>query len=156
MNLLTKFIIYPQLISNDILELGLISVEILPIITLLAVTEQETGLVPRRVEALIQTKTIVGVTNKVSILIDYRAIDTHVACFSALFTGHSGIDHFEMIKAQVLNLLHKKINLGGEYVHLFKLVNLAGVGWSTLIILALIRSHLLNQFVSFLNTKSNE
>jgi hypothetical protein len=156
MNLLTKFIIYPQLISNDILELGLISVEILPIITLLAVTEQETGLVPRRVEALIQTKTIVGVTNKVSILIDYRAIDTHVACFSALFTGHSGIDHFEMIKAQVPNLLHKKINLGGEYVHLFKLVNLAGVGWSTLIILALIRSHLLNQFVSFLNTKSNE
>jgi hypothetical protein len=87
MNLLTKFIIYPQLISDDILELGHISVEILPITTLLAVTEQETGLVPRRVEALIQTKTIVGVTNKVSILIDYRAIDTHVACFSTLFTG---------------------------------------------------------------------
>jgi hypothetical protein len=53
MNLLTKFIIYPQLISDDIPELGLISVEILPITTLLAVVEWETGLVPHRVEALI-------------------------------------------------------------------------------------------------------
>jgi hypothetical protein len=99
MNLLAKFIIYPQLISDDILELGLISVEILPITTLLAVVEWETGFVPPRVEALIRTKTIVGVTNKVSILRDHRAIDTHVACFSALFTGHSGINNFEMIKA---------------------------------------------------------
>jgi hypothetical protein len=124
--------------------LGLISVEILPITTLLAVVERETRLVPPRVEALIQMKTIVGVTNKVSILINRQEIDTHVAYFSALFTGHSGIDHFEMIKARVLKLLHKKMNLGGEHVHLFKLVNLAGVGQSTLIILALIRSHLLN------------
>jgi hypothetical protein len=46
MNLLAKFIIYPQLISDDIPELGLISVEILPITTLLAVVEWETGLVP--------------------------------------------------------------------------------------------------------------
>jgi hypothetical protein len=143
MNLLAKFIIYPQLISDDIPELGLISIEILPITTLLAVIEWETGLVPPRIEALIQMKTIVGVTNKVSILTDCRAINTHVACFSALFTSQLGINHFEMIKAWVLKLLHK-INLGSEHVHLFKLVNLAGVGQSTLIILALIRSHLLN------------
>jgi hypothetical protein len=30
-----------------------------------------------------------------------------------------------MIEARVLELLHEKINLGGEHVHLFKLVNLA-------------------------------
>jgi hypothetical protein len=124
MNLLAKFIIYPQLISDDIPELGLISIEILPITTLLVVVERETGLIPPRVEAFIRMKTIVGVTNKVSILIDHRAIDTHVACFSALFTGHSGIDHFEMIKTRVLKLLYKKINLGDVHVHLFKLVNL--------------------------------
>jgi hypothetical protein len=128
MNLLAKFIIYPQLISNDIPMLGLISVEILPITTLLAVIEWETWLVPPIVEALIQTETIVGVTNIVSILIDNQAIDTHVAHFSALFIGHSGIDHFEMIKARVLKFLHKKINLGGEHDHLFKLVNRAGAG----------------------------
>jgi hypothetical protein len=156
MNLLTKFIIYPQLISDDIPELGLISVEIFPITTLLAVVKREIEFVLPRVEALIWTKTIVGVTNKVSILRDRRAIDTHVACFSTLFTGHSVIYHFEMIKARILKLLHKNINLGGEHVHLFKLVNLAGAGWSTLIILALIRIHLLNQFVSFLNTESKE
>jgi hypothetical protein len=46
--------------------LGLISFEILPITTLLAVVEQETGLVPPIVEALIQMKTIVGVTNKLA------------------------------------------------------------------------------------------
>jgi hypothetical protein len=156
MNLHAKFIIYPQLIFDDIPELGLISVEILPLTTLLAIVEQETGLVPPRVEALIQTKFIVGVISKVIILTDHRAIDTHVACFSALFTGHSGINHFEMIKARVLKLLHKKINPSGEHGHLFKLVNLAGAGWSTLIIPGLIRSHLLNQFVSFLNTESKE
>jgi hypothetical protein len=61
-----------------------------------------------------------------------------------------------MIGAWVLKLLHKKFNLGGEHVHLFKLVKLVGAGQSTLIILALIRSHLLNQFVSFLNTESKE
>jgi hypothetical protein len=79
-------------------------------------------------------KTIVGVTNKVSILTDYWVIYAYVACFSALFTGHSGIDHFEMIKARVLKLLHKKINLGGEHIHLFKMVNLAAAGRNTLII----------------------
>jgi hypothetical protein len=70
MNLLAKFIIYPQLISDDNPELGLISVKILSITTLLAVVEWETRLVPLRVEALIQTKTIIGVINKVSILTD--------------------------------------------------------------------------------------
>jgi hypothetical protein len=156
MNLLAKFIIYPQLISDDVPELGLIFVKILPITTLLAVVERETGLVPPRVEALIRMKTIVGVTNKVSILTDCQAINTHVAYFSTLFTRYSGIDHFEMIKAWVHKLLHKKINLGGEHVHLFKLVNHAGMGRSALLILALAREHLLNQFMSFLNTKSEE
>jgi hypothetical protein len=99
-------------------------------------------------------KTIVEVTNKVSILTDRQAIDTHVACFSTLFTRYSGIDHFEMIEARVLKLLHKNINLGSEHVHLFKLVNLAGVGLSALLIPALVRGHLLNLFTSFLNTES--
>jgi hypothetical protein len=48
-----------------------------------------------------------------------------------------------MIKARVLKLLHK-INLDGEHAHLFKLVNLVGVGLSALLILALVRGHLLN------------
>jgi hypothetical protein len=96
------------------------------------------------------------VTNKVSILTDCQAIATDVSCFSTLFTGYSGNDHFGMIKARVLKLLHKKINRGSEPAHLFKLVNLAGAGQSTLIILALIRTHLLNQFVSFHNADSKE
>jgi hypothetical protein len=88
--------------------------------------------------------TIVGATNKVSALTDCWVINTHVACFSTLFTRHLGIEHFEMNEARDLELLHKKINLGGEHVHLLKLVNLAGAGRSTLIIPALIRSYLLN------------
>jgi hypothetical protein len=123
---------------------------------MLVIIKRKTRLVPPSIEALIRTKTIVGVTNKVDILGDRRAIDAHVAYFSALFTCYSGIDHFEMIKARVLKLLHKKINLGGKHVHLFKLVNLAGVGLSALLILALVRGHLLNQFTSFLNTESEE
>jgi hypothetical protein len=71
-------------------------------------------------------------------------MDAYVAYFSALFTRYSGIDHFEMIKAQVLKLFHTKINLGGEHIHLFNLVNLVGVGLSALLILALVRGHLLN------------
>jgi hypothetical protein len=101
-------------------------------------------------------KTIVGITNEVDILGDYRAIDAHVASFSALFTHYSSIDHFEMIEAWVLKLLHKKINLGGEHLHLFKLVNLASAGLSMLLVPALIRGYLLNQFMSFLNTESEE
>jgi hypothetical protein len=84
------------------------------------------------------------------------AVDAHVACFSKLFTHYSGIDHFEMVEARVLMLLHKKINLGSEHVHLFKLVHLAGAGISALLIPALVRGHLLNQFMSFLNTESEE
>jgi uncharacterized membrane protein YwaF len=61
-----------------------------------------------------------------------------------------------MIKAWVLKLLHKKINIGGDEVHLFKLVYLAGVGLNALLIPDLIRGYLLNQFMSFLNTKSEE
>jgi hypothetical protein len=39
MNLFANFIVYPYLIPNDISEKGLISDEILPITTLLAVVE---------------------------------------------------------------------------------------------------------------------
>jgi hypothetical protein len=105
-----NFIIYPYLVL-DISERGLISVEILPITTLLAVVEWETSLVPPSIEAWIRTKAIAGITNEVDILGDRRTVDAYVACFSALFTCYSGIDHFEMIEAQVLKLLHKKINL---------------------------------------------
>jgi hypothetical protein len=79
-----------------------------------------------------------------------------MAHFSTLFTRYSGINHFEIIEARVLKLLQKKINLGGEHVHLFKLVSLAGVGLSVLLIPALVRGHLFNQFTSFLNTKSED
>jgi hypothetical protein len=132
------------------------SVEVLPRTTLLAVVKWETGLVPPNIEALIRTKTIIKVNNKVDIMGDYWAVDAHVACFSTLFTRYSGIDHFEMIEARVLKLLHKKINLGAGHVHLFKLVNLAGVGVSVLLILALVRGHLLNQFISYFSSESEE
>jgi hypothetical protein len=130
--------------------------EILSHTTLLAVVEQETGFLSPNIEALISTKIIVGIKNKADILGDRQEVDAHVACFSTLFTRYSGIDHFEMIEARVLKLLHKKINLSGEHVHFFKLVNLATAGLSALLILALVRGHLLNQFMSFLNTKSEE
>jgi hypothetical protein len=116
----------------------------LPITTLLAVVEREISLVPPSIEALIRTKTIVGITNEVDILGDCWTVDAHVACFFALFTHYLGIDHFEMIEARVLKIAHKKINLGGEHVHLFKLVNLVIPGLSALLILALVRGHLLN------------
>jgi hypothetical protein len=121
-----------------------------------AVVEREIGFVPPIIEVLTRTKPIVAISNEFDILGDRRVVDAHVACFSALFTCYSGIDHFEMIEARVLKLLHKKINLSGEHVHLFKLVNLAGAGLSALLILALVRGHLLNQFMSFLNTESKE
>jgi hypothetical protein len=101
-------------------------------------------------------KTTVKITNEVGILGDGRVVDAHMVHFSALFTRYSGIDHFEMIEARVLKLLHKKINLGGEHIHLFKLVNLTGVGLSGLLIPTLVRGHLLKQFMSFLNTESEE
>jgi hypothetical protein len=87
-NLFANFIIYPYLIPDDISERGLISVEILPITTLLAVVEWETEFVPHIIEALIRTKTIVGITNEVDVLGDHRAADAHVARFSALFTRY--------------------------------------------------------------------
>jgi hypothetical protein len=111
---------------------------------LLAIVEREIGFVPPSIEALIRMKTIIGITNEFDILGDRPAVDAHVACFSALFTCYSGIYHFEMIEALVLKLLHKMINLGGEHVHLFKLVNLAGAGLRALLIIALVRGHLLN------------
>jgi hypothetical protein len=144
MNLLANFIIYPYQIPDDISERWLISVEILPHTTLLVVVKWETGFVQTSIEALIRTKTIVGITSKIDILEDHRVVDDHVAYFSALFTRYSGIDHFEMIEAWVLKVLHRKINLGGEHVHLFKLVNLAGAGLSVLLIPALVRGYLLN------------
>jgi hypothetical protein len=101
-------------------------------------------------------KTIVGITNKIDVLGDHWAVDSHMACFSTPFTRYSSIDHFDMIEARVLKLLHKKISLCGEYVHLFKLVNLTSAGLSALLVPALIRDHHLNQFTSFLNTESEE
>jgi hypothetical protein len=99
MNHFANFIIYPYLIPNGISQRGLISVEILPITTMLAVVKPETGFVPPSIKALIRMKTIVGITNEFNILRGYRAVDAHVACFSVLFTRYSGIDHFEMIEA---------------------------------------------------------
>jgi hypothetical protein len=108
------------------------------------------------IEALIRMKTIVGIPNEVDILGYHQAVDAHVAYFSTLFTHYSGIDLFEMIEARVLKLLHKKVNLHGEHVHLFMVVNLVGASLSALLILALVRGHLLNQFMSFLSTESEE
>jgi hypothetical protein len=144
MNHLANFIIYLYLVPDDISKRGLISVEILPHTTMLAVVEQKTRFVPPSIEALTRMKIIVGITNEVDILGDCRAVDTHVACFSALCISYLGINHFVIIEARVVKLLHKKINLGGEHVHLFKLVNLAGTGSSVLLILALVKGHLLN------------
>jgi hypothetical protein len=141
---------------NNILERRFTSVEVVPHTILLVVVEQETGFVPPSIEALIWIKSIVEITNGIDVPWDRQVVDAHVARFSTLFTHYSSIDHFEMIEAWVLKLLHKKINLGGEFVHLFKLVNLAGAGLSALLILALVSGHLLNQFMSFLNTKSEE
>jgi hypothetical protein len=83
----------------------------------LAVVEREIGFVPPSIEALTRMKTIVGIANEVDILGDRRVVDAHVACFSALFTHYSGVDQFEMIEAWVLELLYRKINLGGEHAH---------------------------------------
>jgi hypothetical protein len=156
MDIFANFVICSYLIRDDISERGLISVEMLSISTLLAVLERETGLVPHSIEALIRMKTIVGITNEVDILGDRRTVDAYVAYFSGLFARYSGINHFEMNEVRVLKLHHEKINLGGEHVHLFKMVNLVGVGLSVLLILALVRGHLINQFMSFLNTESEE
>jgi hypothetical protein len=88
--------------------------------------------------------------------VDHRAIDTHVAHFSTFFTRHMSVDHFEVIDVRTFKFLHEQINLGGEHILLFKLVNLAGVGLSALINLPLTRSHVFNQCPSFLDTESKE
>jgi hypothetical protein len=79
MKLFSSFINYPYLIPDNISERGLISVEILPITTLLAVVEREIGFVLPSIEALIRTKTIVKITNEVDVLRDHRAANAHVA-----------------------------------------------------------------------------
>jgi hypothetical protein len=109
MNLFANFVVYPYLIPDDISERGLIFVETLPVTTLLVVVERETGLVPSSIEALIRTKTIVGITNEVDILGDCQAVDAHVACFFTLFTHYLGIDHFEMIETRFSSFFIRSI-----------------------------------------------
>jgi acid stress-induced BolA-like protein IbaG/YrbA len=53
-------------------------------------------------------KTIVEITNEVDVLGDHRVVHVHVAPFSTLFTRCSGIDHFEMIEAQVLKFFIRR------------------------------------------------
>jgi hypothetical protein len=60
MNPLAKIFVDFHLISDNISERALIPVEILPITALLAVIKGEIRLIPSRIEAFIQTKTIVG------------------------------------------------------------------------------------------------
>jgi hypothetical protein len=156
MNPFAKIFVDFQLISDNISERELLPIEILPITALLAVIEGEIRLIPSRIEALIQIKTIDGVPNKVNVLMDHRAIDTHMARFSALFTRHMSVDHFEVIEARIFKFLHDKINLGSEHIDLFKLANLTGAGLSALINPSLTRNHLFNQCLSFLNTESKE
>jgi hypothetical protein len=69
----------------------------------------------------------IGISNEIHVLTGHREIDTHMSCLSALLTRHVGIDHFEVIETWIFEFLHE-INLDGEHIHLFKLVNLAGVG----------------------------
>jgi hypothetical protein len=66
MNLFANFIVYPYLIPDNISERGLISVEILPITTLLAVVEGETGLIPPSIEALTRMKTLLELPMKLT------------------------------------------------------------------------------------------
>jgi hypothetical protein len=66
MNLLANFIIYPYLIPDGISKRGLISIEILPITTLLTVVEWETRFVPPSIEALIRMKTLLELPVKLT------------------------------------------------------------------------------------------
>jgi hypothetical protein len=97
-------------------------------------------------------KTIVGVPNKVDVLMDRQAIETHMVYFSSLFTRHTNVDHFDVIEAQIFKFLHEKINLGSEHIHLFKPVNLAGAGLNAIINPTLTIRHLFNQCLSFLDS----
>jgi hypothetical protein len=125
------------MISDDISERGLIFVEILSITTLLVFVEKK-------------------INNEIHVMTGCTAIDTLMGCLSALFTHHVGIDHFEVIETLIFKFLHEKINLGGEDILLFKLVNLLGERLSAFINPTLTRSHLFNQSLSFINTKSKE
>jgi hypothetical protein len=156
MNPLAKIFVDFQLTSFNIPERGLIPIQIMHITALLMVVEREIGLIPSRIEALVQMKTIIGIPKKVDILMDHQAIDTHMAHFSSHFTRHTSVDHFEVIEAQIFRFLHEKINFGDEHIHLFNLVNLAGASLSALINPSLTRRHLFNQCPSFLDTKSKE
>jgi hypothetical protein len=82
---LAKVVIDLYLISDNISEGGLIPIEILPITTLRAVVEGKVGLILSRIEALVRTKSI-EISNEIHILVDRRAIDTHMACFRTLKT----------------------------------------------------------------------
>jgi hypothetical protein len=129
---LTNVIIDFHLIFDDISKRGLIPIEILPITNLLAVAERKIGLVPPFIETLIRTKPA-RISNEIHILTDHGVIDTHMACLSALFKRHAGINNFEVIEFWIFKFFHEKINLGGEHIHLFKLVDLTGAGLSALI-----------------------
>jgi hypothetical protein len=91
------------------------------------VVERKVGLVPPLIEASIWTEST-GMSNEIHALTGDRAVDTYLACLSAIITRHAGISHFEMIETRMFKFLHEKINLGGEHIHLFKLVNLASAG----------------------------
>jgi hypothetical protein len=82
---LAKVVIDLYLISDNISEGGLIPIEILPITTLRAVVEGKVGLILSRIEALVRTKSI-EISNEIHILVDHRAIDSHMACFRTLKT----------------------------------------------------------------------
>jgi hypothetical protein len=86
----------------------------------------------------------IGISDETHALIDRRAIDTHMACLFTLFTHHAGINDFEVIETRIFKFLCWKINLGGEHIHLFKLVDLTGAGLSVFIIPTLTRGHLFN------------
>jgi hypothetical protein len=98
----------------------------------------------------------IRISNEIHILAGRRAIDNHMACFSALFSCHVGIVHFEVVETQIFKFLHEKINLGCEHNDLFKLVNLAGAGLRSFISPNLSRSHLFNKCPNFLNTEIKE
>jgi hypothetical protein len=66
---------------------------------LLTVIEWETGFAPLSIEALIRTKTIVGITNKVDILGDNRGVNAHVACYS--LDSECAVDLQEVLKMSV-------------------------------------------------------
>jgi hypothetical protein len=102
---LAKGVIDIYLIFDNISKRGLIPIEIMSITTLWAVVEGKDGIVPSRTEALVRTESI-GISNEIHVLTYHRAIDTHMAYISELFTRHVGIDHFEMIETWIFKFLY--------------------------------------------------